>query len=116
MQAQYNKVGKVIDYTNTTSKAIMYNEVVTLGSRIGVAAESIVPGGIGAVQVEGVYLLPAAAEEFIVGDVLYIGEDDKVTKTKGAVIAGWAIEPKASAASMAAVKINDVIMVPAAGV
>ena len=43
MQAQYNKKGKVIDYTNTSSDSIMYNDVVILGSRIGVAAESIAP-------------------------------------------------------------------------
>ena len=64
-------------------------------------------------QIEGVYLLPAAAEELAVGDVLYIGADDKVTKTKGAVVAGWAVEPKAAAATTAAVKINDVVIMAA---
>lgn len=114
MQAQYSKKGKVIDYTNNTDKAIMYNEVVPLGSRIGVAAEGITIGGVGSVQVEGVYLLPAATEEFTVGDILYI-VDDKVSKTKGAVIAGWAVAPKAAAETVAAVKINDVIVVQEAG-
>ena len=110
MKAQYSQMGKVINYKNTTEQTIFYNDVVTLGARIGVAAEDIASGNTGSVQIEGIYLLPAAAEEIAVGDTLYLSTDDKVTKTAGDVIAGWAVAPKASAEAAVAVKINDVLL------
>jgi len=117
MKAQYSQIGKVINYTNHTKKAIVYNDVVALGAHIGVAAEDIAIGSIGSVQIEGVYLLPAMTTEAVaVGDILYLGSDDKVTKTVGDVVAGWAVAPKDAANDTAMVKINDVVILPTATV
>lgn len=107
-KAAYYQKGEVLDYTNNTAESIAYNDVVVLGSRIGVAAENIPVGGIGSVSVVGVYEVPAdATTAFVTGDALYWDKTNgKVIKTAGGISAGWAFNDKAAAGATVLVKIG----------
>lgn len=101
--------GKVIDYKNEGISNIAYGDIVTIGTRIGVAAENISPGQTGGVRVEGVFEVDAlTTEEFSVGDTVYLDADCKATKTKGSltVVMGYVVSPKVSAGSKAQIKIG----------
>lgn len=68
--AQYIQRGETLNYTATTAVAV--NEVVNLGSRIGVAADNIAKGTTGAVHVVGVFSFPVAdGETFTQGQAVY---------------------------------------------
>lgn len=106
---QYIQKGVVIDYTNATEAAIAYGDIVTLGTRIGIAAEDIAVGATGGVKTEGVFEVPAInTEAFAVGDILYLDAEGKATKTVGAltVVMGRAVTAKLLAGTTAYVKIN----------
>ncbi|MEH7122105.1 DUF2190 family protein [Bacillus sp. JJ1773] len=106
-QAQYVQRGETIDYKNSGASDIKANDVVSLASRIGIAASDIPVGSVGSVNVLGVYDIPASnTEEFTVGQAVY-WKDSALTSTEaGAVPAGWVVEPKALAKSVARVKIG----------
>lgn len=95
MKATFVQDGKIIDYTASTD--IAYGDVVAIGKRVGVAAESIKSGATGGVRLEGVYEMPTAAEAIALGDKLYFDVSNNcVTKTVGSltVVAGIAVEEK----------------------
>lgn len=95
MNATFVQKGDIIDYTASTD--IAYGEVVAIGTRVGVAAESIKNGETGGVKLEGVYEMPTAAEAIALGDKLYFDSANRcVTKTVGSltVVAGIAVEEK----------------------
>lgn len=101
--------GDVIDYTNPGPQPIVYDLVVNLGTRIGVAAETIAVGATGSLHVTGVHELPAINNApFNVGDELYWDPAAQALTNVQAdnVPAGWATEPKALAATTARVKIG----------
>ncbi len=101
--------GNTIDYTNSGASKISYGDIVTLGVRVGVAAEDIAVGATGGVNLVGVYEVPAiTTEAFVVGDVLYLDATGKATKTKGSltVTIGMAVEAKVTAGAVALVRIN----------
>jgi len=99
------QTGKTIDYKNNGA-AIGYGDIVTIGARIGIAAENIAVGATGSLSVSGIYELPADnTTAFSVGDKVY-WDGAKLTKTAGAVVAGWITEPKAQADAVARVKID----------
>ncbi|WP_026486690.1 DUF2190 family protein [Caldanaerobius polysaccharolyticus] len=104
----YIQKGEVIDFTNNTGADIAYGDVVPIGSRIGIAAETIANGATGSLNVTGVYELPADnTVAFNIGDEVYWDDTgDKLTKTVGTYRAGWVIEPKAQTETTAKVKIN----------
>lgn len=105
MMGTYIQKGEVIDFVNSTENAIEAGEVVSLATRIGVAAEPIPAGGKGAVHVTGVFELPKASEALTVGDAVYFGSDG-ITATAGSnPPAGWAIEAAASTAETCKVKL-----------
>lgn len=106
-QASYVQKGDTIDFTAAADVA--YNDVVSLGTRVGVALENIPNGATGSVAVTGVFEAAAVTgSAFAVGDALYWDNTaKKLTKTTTDNIpAGWATEPKASAAAIARVKIG----------
>ena len=108
--ARFIQEGKVINYRNDTTDPILYGDVVVLTSRIGIAAADIPPGILGAVELSGVFELPAeASAAFTVGQELYWDAANKtVTATKaadGAIFAGIAVDPKAAANSIAYVRL-----------
>lgn len=108
-KAVFIQNGDNLDYTNATDEEIGYCDVVPLASCIGVAAQAILPGATGTVDLTGVYELPADnATAFAVGDVLYwAAADNKLVKTKtGNVYAGLCFADKVAAGGFAAVKIG----------
>lgn len=104
--AKYIQKGNTIDYTATA--AIAAGDVVSLGSRIGVAAGDIPAGAVGALSVEGVFEIDKTASLAIaVGDAVYFNAASKtVTKTNTDVPAGWAVAAAAAADTVVRVKIG----------
>lgn len=57
--------GEAIDYTNASGSKIEANEIVILGSRIGIAGTEMANGETGSLHVFGVFELPKKASEAI---------------------------------------------------
>lgn len=91
MIAKYVQPGEVMDYP--TNEALRLGDVVNLGSRIGIAANDIAKGGVGAVQMCGVFELPKedgdSAADISCGTAVY-------WDTTGKVITAAALEAKAA--------------------
>lgn len=106
-QAKYVQRGETIDFINNTEADISAAEVVALTSRIGIAATMIPVGTKGAINVMGVYDLPALTTEALtLGQRVYF-KDGKIQATDtGATPAGWIVESKAQASAFARVKID----------
>lgn len=104
--AKYIQKGNTIDYT--AAAAIAAGDVVSLGSRIGVAAGDIPAGAVGALSVEGVFEIDKTASLAIaVGDAVYFNAASKnVTKTNSDVPAGWAVAAATAADTVVRVKIG----------
>jgi len=101
--------GDTIDYTNPGPAPIQYNDVVPLTTRIGIAGENIAVGATGSLHVTGVWELPAVNNvAFTVGQQLYWDPVAQVLTdaAQNNILAGWATEPKAQAATTAKVKIG----------
>lgn len=106
-QAKYVQRGETIDFINSTSADIAAGEVMALDARIGVAATAIPVGTKGALNVMGVYDFPALTTEALTsGQVVYYKDGKIQSDSTDAIRAGWAIEPKAQASSVARVKID----------
>lgn len=105
-KGKFIQTGKTIDYINGGGADVEYGDVVAISARIGIAAENIAVGATGALNVSGVYELPADnTAAFSIGDEVY-WDGAKLTKTAGGVVAGWITEPKAQAGAVARVKID----------
>lgn len=106
MKAVYTQRGETIDFVNKSAATIAANDVVTLTTRIGVAATEIPVGAQGAVHVTGVFTVPAeTASAFTVGQTVYLS-GETVVATAGSVVAGFVVEPKAANVSVAKIKIG----------
>lgn len=94
MKAIYVQQGAALDYTPVED--VKNGDVVSLGTRIGVAAGDIPAGGTGTVHVEGVYKLAKASGEALAmgAAVCYDAAADAITATAaGNVTAGYATAP-----------------------
>ena len=110
MATTYVRDGKTLTYSNTGA-AISSGDVVLMSNTVGVAiADIAATTGTGAVQIEGVWTLAAAAGAWVQGDNLYWDNTaKKFTKTaSGNTLAGIAADTKASAATTGNVKLNAV--------
>ncbi|MEA5135700.1 MAG: DUF2190 family protein [Candidatus Fimivivens sp.] len=67
----FKQAGNCIDYTNSGSTAIVFGDVVPLTDCIGVAASDIAVGDLGALELVGVYELPAATAALTNGQKVY---------------------------------------------
>ncbi len=106
--ARFYQDGNVIDHTNDGTELINYGDVVTLGTKIGIALENIPVGAVGSLGIAGIYEMESdTGTAFAVGDTLYLDATGKVTKTEADTIAGWAAYPKESTDTVAYVKINS---------
>lgn len=118
MKVTYYQRGETLDYTAT--KKLEAGDVVSLGTRIGVAAANIGAGEQGAVHVVGVFAMAKAnTEEIKLGAAVYYDADtDKITTTaskeegEGAskttvnnTPAGYAVEAAATTATSVLVKL-----------
>jgi predicted RecA/RadA family phage recombinase len=105
----YIQKGEVIDYKNSGETDIAYGGVVSLTTRIGIAAEKIPAGETGSLRVVGVHELDASnSVEFTVGAALYWDATNKclTTTSSGNIPAGWCVEAKASAGTSGKIKIG----------
>ena len=108
MATTYVRDGKTLTYSNTGS-AISSGDVVLMADIVGVAiADIAATTGTGAVQIEGVWTLAAAAGAWVQGDNLYWDSgNSEFTKTaSGNTLAGIAADTKASADTTGNVKLN----------
>lgn len=116
MTTKYVQKGSSIDYTNSGTAVIHAGDIVTLGTRIGVAATDIAVGAVGAVAVCGVFAAPKASGAVTVGSALYYDSTNKNITTTASTgsgetkvdntPAGWAVAPAASADTEVLVKIG----------
>ena len=109
MSATYVQAGKVLDYKNSGETAINFEDVVVMGSMVGIAQSNIPAGGNGAVSVSGVYEIDAEnTAAFVMGDKLYYdATNKKVTKTAtNNTFLGYAAESKAESFAKALVLLN----------
>lgn len=104
-KAEYWQRGEAIDFTNNTEAAIEGNEIVVLGTHIGVAGAPIGIGETGTLHVFGVFEMPKAEGESINAgtDVYYT--DNAITATEGDVKAGYATEAAAAEDTVIKVKL-----------
>ena len=91
MKATYWQRGETLDYT--PKKAVENGEVVSLGTRIGVAGSDIKAGELGHLHVVGVFEMPKAASTAIAmgAAVYYDASAGNITTTSSSnVPAGYA--------------------------
>lgn len=105
MTANYWQKGETLDYNATDS--VNNGDVVNLNTRIGVAGNNIPAGGIGAVHVEGVFVLPKGADAITLGAaVFWDTTEEQVTITEaGHIPAGYAAAPADASAATVLVKL-----------
>lgn len=106
--AKYVQKGNSIDYTNSGADAIAAGDVVSLTTRIGIAATDIAKGETGTLAVSGVFTIPKTASLAIaLGDKVYFNTTTKqITKTDTDVPAGWAVAAAAADATEVNVKLG----------
>lgn len=104
--ANYIQKGASIDYTAPAN--VHAGDVVSLNTRIGVAASDIKSGEVGAVAVSGVFEIDKTASLAVAqGDAVYFNTTTKkITKTNTDVPAGWAVAAVAAADATVLVKIG----------
>ena len=106
MKATYYQRGETLDYTAT--KKLEAGDVVSLGSRIGVAAANIGAGQQGAVHVVGVFAMAKANTEEIKqgAAVYYDAAAEAITTTAdGNTPAGYAAADAVTTATSVLVKL-----------
>ena len=107
-KANYRYKGESINYINTTEKAIEGGDVVSLGTRVGIAGTNIPVGATGSLHTVGVFEMPKAASVVIAqGAAVYFNtENGYVTTTDTDVPCGWAIAAATADDTFVAVKIG----------
>ena len=106
MKATYYQRGETLDYTAT--KKLEAGDVVSLGSRIGVAAEPVSTGQVGHVHVVGVFAMTKAnTEEIKLGAAVYYdaAAEAITTTADGNTPAGYAAADAATTATSVLVKL-----------
>ena len=106
MKATYYQRGETLDYTAT--KKLEAGDVVSLGSRIGVAAEPVSAGQVGHVHVVGVFAMTKAnTEEIKLGAAVYYdaAAEAITTTADGNTPAGYAAADAATTATSVLVKL-----------
>lgn len=106
-QGVYVQRGESIDFVNSTVSDIKANDVVEIGTRIGIAGTDIPVGAVGSLHVIGVFDLPATTTEaYALGDAVYFKDGVITSVGTAATPAGWVIEAKATSKAVARVKIG----------
>lgn len=93
MKAEFYQKGVSIDYKNTSGATIAANTIVTLETaRCGVAGTDIPNNSVGAVFVEGVWIVPSTGTIALGAAVYYDASAEKATATATSnVPLGWAV-------------------------
>lgn len=108
-KATYWQKGEQLDYKNDTSSSIVANTVIKIGSRIGVAGNTINPGETGTLVMEGVFeMVKTGTNEIIAGtDVYYDEVAEGITETDASnILAGYAVQTAAASATAILVKLK----------
>ena len=106
MKATYYQRGETLDYT--AAKKLEAGDVVSLGSRIGVAAEPVSAGQVGHVHVVGVFAMTKAnTEEIKLGTAVYYdaAAEAITTTADGNTPAGYAAADAVTTATSVLVKL-----------
>ena len=113
MKANYWQKGVSIDYKNTTDAKIEAETVVDLGTRIGIAGTDILPGEVGSLITEGVFIFKktTTSEEIALGAAVYY-DGTGITKTSAGESAntpvGWAVKASSSSEADVYVKLETI--------
>lgn len=93
MRAEFYQKGISVDYKNTSGATIAANTIVALGTtRCGVAGTDIPNNSVGAVFVEGVWIVPSTGTIALGAAVYYDASAEKATATATSnVPLGWAV-------------------------
>lgn len=93
MRAEFYQKGVSIDYKNTSGATIAANTIVALGTTCcGVAGTDIPNNSVGAVFVEGVWIVPSTGTIALGAAVYYDASAEKATATATSnVPLGWAV-------------------------
>lgn len=106
MKTTYVQRGESLDYQNATSSPIEAGDIITLGTRIGIAGCDIPAGETGSVEVTGVFLIPkkTATDVIAQGDALYYSSG--ATKdNSGGIVIGYAAAASAKDEKTVAAKL-----------
>lgn len=107
MKAKYWHRGEALDYVNATENKIEAGDVLTMGSRIGVAGTDIEPGRLGSVHVSGVYEFTKKDKVALaVGTVVYLSADGITTTKTDNTLAGYVAAESPAESGTVWVKIN----------
>lgn len=106
--ANYIQKGANIDYVNSGTEKIAAGDVVSLTTRVAVAATDINAGETGTVATEGVFSIGKTASLAIEqGAAVYFNTDTQlITTTDTDVPAGWAVAAADAADAEVLVKIG----------
>ncbi len=105
----YVKIGRNLDYTNSSGSDIAYMDIIPLSNRVVIAGEDIKDTALGTVITEGVFDFPANTETISFGDpVFWDTGNSYVTKTATDNIpVGYATHDKADIATELNVKLES---------
>lgn len=110
-RAIFMQKGRVLDYPNTGQLNIGYGDVLVVGGHIGIAADNIAVGEVGAVHMTGVFEIPKSGAMAIEmgADVYFDGEGITTAADNGETgDAKVAYTPAGYAAAAAAAGDNGV--------
>ena len=97
-KATYVQAGKKLDYPNGTGKTINAGDVITLKTRVGVAASDILPGDVGVVCMEGAFRMPKTGNSAIeMGATVYFDGTGITNTASSNTPAGYAAAAAAAA-------------------
>lgn len=93
--------GNILEYANATTHDIAAGDVVPMNDMVGVAVADIPADESGAVDIDGVFSLPAGTGAWSQGEALYLRTDGKfyTATATGAIPAGVAAADKTTAAT-----------------
>lgn len=108
-KATYWQKGEQLDYKNSTTGAIVANTVIKMGSRIGIAGNTINPGDVGSIVMEGVFeMVKTSTNEITAGtDVYYDATAEGITEIDASnTLAGYAVQTATASATAIFVKLK----------
>lgn len=108
--AKFWQRGEALDYINSTEDAIAANNIVVIGSHLGVAGTNIEAGAVGSVHVVGVFEMPRTGSAAIAMGADLYWDGTAITDTApGEGIKtpiGYAAAPADASATTVMVKLN----------
>ncbi len=115
-KAAFWQRGEALDYTNTGTKTIEANTIISFGGHIGIAGTDILPGEVGSLHVMGVFEIPKTTTGAVeMGATVYFDGTGITTDASDGAETDPAAYPLAGYAAQAAAAGDTVILVKLAG-